>query len=147
MGKAAPGRGAEDSYAHSGTFTGDRLRRSNRLELSVDVRANFAIEVNFFVLRGNPFHGRGSFGGQMKQNRKRITWNPFEGNGVVCRTLETAGVVTNGNFRAATNNNINFVEREQKTEFRKSVRKAAKTLPPTIVVLERRNRNQSRQEK
>ena len=83
----------------------------------------------------------------MKQNTKRITWNPFEGNGVVCGTLETAGVVTNGNFRAATNNNINFVEREQKTEFRKSVGKAAKTLPPTIVVLERRNRNQSRQEK
>jgi len=42
------------------------------------------------------------------------------------QTLETAGVVTNGNFRAATNNNINFVEREQKTEFRKSVGKAAK---------------------
>ncbi len=81
----------------------------------------------------------------MKQNRKRITWNPFEGNGVVCRTLETAGVVTNGNLRAAASNNINFVEREQETEFRKSVRKAAKTLPPTIVVLERRNRNQSRQ--
>jgi hypothetical protein len=54
----------------------------------------------------------------MKQNRKRITWNPFEGNGVVCRTLETAGVVTNGNFRAAANNNINFVEREQRAKNR-----------------------------
>jgi len=32
------------------------------LKLGVGVRANFAIEVDFFVLRGNPFHGYGSLG-------------------------------------------------------------------------------------
>src|SRR5260370_39434487 len=58
LGKSAPGCGAEEFYAHSGTFTGDRLPRSNRLELGVGVRANFAVEVDFFVPRGNPFHGR-----------------------------------------------------------------------------------------
>jgi len=82
----------------------------------------------------------------MKQNNKRITWNPFEGNGVVCGTLETAGVVTDGHFRVAANN-VDFVEREQKTEFRKPARKAANTPPPRIVVAEKGNRNQSRQEK
>jgi len=73
--ETAPGCGAEDFYAHSGTFTDDRLERSKKLQLGVGVRANFAIEVDFFVLRGNPFHGRGSFGSQMDNNPKRITWN------------------------------------------------------------------------
>jgi len=57
LGKAAPGCGAEDSYAHFSTFATDRIRRPKRLKLGVGVRANFAIEVDFFVLRGNPFHG------------------------------------------------------------------------------------------
>jgi len=60
LGKSAPGCGAEDSYAHFGTFTTDRVMRPKRLKFSVGVRANFAIEVDFFVLRGNPFHCRGS---------------------------------------------------------------------------------------
>jgi len=58
--EAAPGCGAEDSYAHFGTFATERLMRPKGLKLGVGVRANFAIEVDFFVLRGNPFHGRGS---------------------------------------------------------------------------------------
>jgi hypothetical protein len=29
-----------------------------RLKFGVRVRANFAIEVDLFVLRGNPFHGK-----------------------------------------------------------------------------------------
>ena len=29
-----------------------------RLQLGVGVRANFAVEVDFFVLRSSPFHGR-----------------------------------------------------------------------------------------
>ena len=55
--KTAPGCGAEDSYAHFVTFATDRIRRPKRLKLGVGVRANFAIEVDFFVLRGSPFHG------------------------------------------------------------------------------------------
>jgi hypothetical protein len=65
LGEAAPGCGAEDSYAHSGTFTkGPLSGGQDRLELGVGVRANFAIEVDFFVLRRNPFHGEGSFWSQ-----------------------------------------------------------------------------------
>ena len=75
LGKATPGSGAEDFYAHSGTFANDRLARPDRLELGVGVRTNFAVEVDFFVLRGNPFHGGGSFGSQMRNDLKRITRN------------------------------------------------------------------------
>ena len=46
--KPAPGCRAEDFDAHS------------RLELGVSVGANFAVQVDFFVLRGNPFHGPNS---------------------------------------------------------------------------------------
>jgi hypothetical protein len=34
--------------------------RGQGLQLGVGVRANFAVQVDFFVLRGGPFHGRGS---------------------------------------------------------------------------------------
>ena len=57
LGETAPGCGAEDSYAHCGTFASDRAMRSEGLELGVGVGANFAVEVDLFVLRGNPFHG------------------------------------------------------------------------------------------
>jgi len=55
--KSAPGCGAEDFYAHSGTIANDRRWRSEGLELGVGVGANFAVEVDPFVLRGDPFHG------------------------------------------------------------------------------------------
>jgi hypothetical protein len=32
-----------------------------RLEFGVGVRADFAVQVDLFVLRSNPFHERGSF--------------------------------------------------------------------------------------
>jgi hypothetical protein len=32
-----------------------------RLKLGVGVRADFAVQIDLFVLRGNPFHERGSF--------------------------------------------------------------------------------------
>ena len=73
--ETAPGSGAEDFYAHFGTFADGRLPRPNRLEFSVGVRAYFAIEVDFFVLRGNPFHGGGSFWSQIHRNLKTITRN------------------------------------------------------------------------
>jgi hypothetical protein len=56
LGKAAPGCGAEDFYAHFGTFATGRDMRPRELKLGVGVRANFTAEVDFFVLRGNPFH-------------------------------------------------------------------------------------------
>ena len=62
LGETAPGCGAEDFYAHSGLFTTDRCTRSMGLELRVGVGADFAVEVDFFVLRGNPFHDDCSFG-------------------------------------------------------------------------------------
>ena len=34
------------------------LRRAQALDLSVSVGADFAVEVDLFVLRGGPFHGR-----------------------------------------------------------------------------------------
>jgi hypothetical protein len=36
----------------------ERLGPERQLQFSVGVRANFAIEVDLFVLRGGPFHGR-----------------------------------------------------------------------------------------
>jgi len=48
LGKATPGRGAEDRNAHTDLS----------LQFGVRVRANFAVQANFFVLRGCPFHSR-----------------------------------------------------------------------------------------
>jgi hypothetical protein len=38
------------------------------LELGVGVRANFAVEVDLFVFRGGPFHGRSSFWSERNSN-------------------------------------------------------------------------------
>jgi len=46
----------EPAY-ESGRYT----RMLEGLELGVGVRADFAIQVDLFVLRGNPFHERRSF--------------------------------------------------------------------------------------
>jgi hypothetical protein len=59
LGKAAPGCGAEDLYAHSGTAASDSFWRRGGLKFGVGVRANFAIEVDLFVLGGGPFHEKG----------------------------------------------------------------------------------------
>ena len=56
LGETAPGCGAEDFYAHAGTFESDRWARFNELELGVGVRTDLTVEVDLFVLRGNPFH-------------------------------------------------------------------------------------------
>ena len=80
MRKAAPSRGAEDLNAHgrgggahqpapqselinrkepasdSGLYKGV----FDRLKFGVGVRADFAVQIDFFVLRGDPFHERGS---------------------------------------------------------------------------------------
>jgi len=44
-----------------------------RLEFGVGVRADFAIEVDLFVLRCGPFHGRRSFSLVYKTGRETIT--------------------------------------------------------------------------
>jgi hypothetical protein len=41
------------------------------LEFCVGVRADFAVQVDLFVLRGNPFHERGSF--KELNNRSKLT--------------------------------------------------------------------------
>jgi hypothetical protein len=81
--KPAPGSGAENLNAHTRTTIGalaeilfGRKNRATaelpasesggygrvleRLEFCVGVRADFAVQVDLFVLRGNPFHERGS---------------------------------------------------------------------------------------
>ena len=73
LGKAAPGRGAEDFNAHGNTRS-DAANQGNmkckepasesgryigaveRLQFGVGVRADFAVQVDLFVLRRNPFH-------------------------------------------------------------------------------------------
>jgi hypothetical protein len=75
LGKTAPGSGAEDLNAHDDTRTG-AINKANikcnkpasesgrykgwldGLKLGVGVRADFAVQVDLFVLRGNPFHER-----------------------------------------------------------------------------------------
>jgi hypothetical protein len=42
-------------------FTTPAWNSENRLKLSVCVRANFAVQIDLFVLRGCPFHELGSF--------------------------------------------------------------------------------------
>lgn len=56
LGETAPGSGTEDFYAHRRAFRADREAVIG-LELGVGVRADFAAQINFFVLRSNPFHG------------------------------------------------------------------------------------------
>jgi hypothetical protein len=58
LGKAAPGSGSEDFYTHSSTSPSSLGRETEKLKLSVGVRADFAVQVNLFVLRGCPFHGK-----------------------------------------------------------------------------------------
>ena len=54
LGKTTPGCRAEDFYAHSIRIRADR--RAVALQLSVGVRADFAVQVDLFVLRCSPFH-------------------------------------------------------------------------------------------
>ena len=92
MRKAAPSRGAEDLNAHgrgggahqpapqselinrkepasdSGLYKGV----FDRLKFGVGVRADFAVQIDFFVLRGDPFHERGSL--RAFNTGKRIAW-------------------------------------------------------------------------
>ena len=77
LGKAAPSRGAEDFNAHEDTCRdaaneGDTKYKEpdsesglykgalDGLEFGVGVRADLAVQVDLFVLRGNPFHERRS---------------------------------------------------------------------------------------
>jgi hypothetical protein len=57
LGKATPGRGAEDFYAHSIRIQADR-EAVIALQLSVGVRTDFAVQVDLFVCRCGPFHGK-----------------------------------------------------------------------------------------
>src|SRR5690348_12358628 len=68
LGKAAPGCGSEDLYAHSNTPASSLAWRTECLEFGVCVRADFAVEVNLFVPRGGPFHGKAPFG--VKDSRR-----------------------------------------------------------------------------
>jgi hypothetical protein len=51
-----------------------------RLEFSVGVRADFAVEVDFFVLWGYPFHDRGSLE-KTSAADARIAWSFGRGKG------------------------------------------------------------------
>src|ERR1700730_6332081 len=57
LGKTSPGCGAEDFYAHSNRIRADR-EAVIALQLSVGVGTDFAAEVNLFVLRCGPVHGK-----------------------------------------------------------------------------------------
>ncbi len=57
LGKAAPGSRSEDLYAHPSASAKRVVWPTERLKLGVSVGANFAVEINLFVLRGSPFHG------------------------------------------------------------------------------------------
>jgi hypothetical protein len=41
---------------HTNTLKANRTRVGKRLKLCVGVRADFAVQINFFVLRCGPFH-------------------------------------------------------------------------------------------
>jgi hypothetical protein len=51
-----------------------------RLELGVGVGTNFAVQVDFFMLRGSPFHGRRSFGGTLKPDAESVSQIMEQGN-------------------------------------------------------------------
>ena len=55
---------ASDSGLYKGVF--------DRLKFGVGVRADFAVQIDFFVLRGDPFHERGSL--RAFNTGKRIAW-------------------------------------------------------------------------
>jgi hypothetical protein len=105
--KAAPSGGAEDLNAHDRGTGRKRPAPKNKarnkeapasksgrykdvfdgLKFGVGVRADFAVQIDLFVLRGNPFHGRGSFeitsGRRTKNNT--ILWESLEERKRPCR--------------------------------------------------------------
>jgi len=58
LGKATPGCGSEDFYAHFGTPASVLAWRTESLELGVGVGTDFAVQINLFVPRSGPFHGK-----------------------------------------------------------------------------------------
>jgi hypothetical protein len=80
LGKAAPGCGSEDFYAHSRTPASLLAWRTECLELGVGVGADFAVEVNLFVPRGGPFHGNKLLLESKIKDHKSITWGVKERN-------------------------------------------------------------------
>jgi hypothetical protein len=48
-------------------------RTVRELEFGVSVRADFAVQVDFFVLRGNPIHGLALLGDESNQNTCKNT--------------------------------------------------------------------------
>jgi len=62
-----------------------------RLEFGVGVRADFAVQVDFFVLRGYPFHGGGSLE-KTSATRARIARIFRMGNGVLLVERGVKGV-------------------------------------------------------
>src|SRR5882762_10000453 len=58
-------------------MSGERWRF--RLEFGVGVRADFAVQVDFFVLRSGPFHELGSLGKIAHKDKERITRVRWEG--------------------------------------------------------------------
>jgi len=52
---------SEDLRKQNGPTAAAVGPHNSRLKFSVGVRADFTIQIDFFVLRGDPFHGDGSF--------------------------------------------------------------------------------------
>jgi len=67
--------------------------QGSELEFGVGVRTDFAIQVNFFMLRGNPFHRRLSFSSRGgRDDKNKIAQAEEEGNSHV-----TAGLAQSHN--------------------------------------------------
>ena len=59
--KCKPGWRNKDVQRQNGPIAAAVGPHNSRLQFSVGVRADFAIQVDLFVLRGDPFHSDGSF--------------------------------------------------------------------------------------
>ena len=59
--KCRPGWRNKDVQTQNGPIAAAVGPHNSRLQFSVGVRADFAIQVDLFVLRGDPFHSHGSF--------------------------------------------------------------------------------------
>src|SRR5262249_5915223 len=71
---------SEDFYAHLSASAKRVVWPTGRLKLCVSVGANFAVQINLFVLRGRPFHGNKLLGKSIFERGKSSTyWTKREG--------------------------------------------------------------------
>ena len=94
--KCKPGWRNKDVQRQNGPIAAAVGPHNSRLQFSVGVRADFAIQIDLFVLRGDPFHSDGSFihvKSTVSGTAKRYHTNSRKGTGLNRLSEERPGRV------------------------------------------------------